>query len=94
MNLTDAQRHALELIRQHPGIRPARFAELMWPDSDGHRRYHKCGPNGVCRGGMMAVTAGGFLGKLRRLGYIRRGVGRYCMTECYLTHEGAMALCL
>lgn len=93
MSLTEAQRKALEIIRQHPSIRPADFAERMWPDSDGHQRYHKCGPKGVTRGGMMAVAAGGFLGKLRRAGFIQRGTQRFCETECYLTHEGRKALC-
>lgn len=46
-------------------IRPREFAELMWPNSPGWNRVHKCGPYGVSFGAMMPKVGGGFLGKLR-----------------------------
>ncbi|GAH27720.1 unnamed protein product, partial [marine sediment metagenome] len=61
---------ALEIIRDNRIHSPRQFAELMWPDSDGWKRVHKCG-HGSSRGAMMAVAGGGLLGKLRAKGFIR-----------------------
>lgn len=67
--LTDSQVRALNILRSSPDpVYPALFARKMWPDSDGHRRAHKVGAKGSSRGAGMAVSAGGYLGKLRAAG--------------------------
>ena len=72
MKLTKAQTKALTIIQEHQPIYPWYFSYLMWPDSDGHKHYHKCGPKGVCRGLGMALAAGGYLGKLVKKGLVYR----------------------
>lgn len=67
---TRAQANALRIIRDHGPLRPREFAQFMWPDSDGWRRSARCGANGSHRGGGMHLAGGGYLGKLRRQGWI------------------------
>jgi len=62
--LTPKRRRALEIIRDHGPIGPGRFAEYMWPDSPCWQKVYKCGNAGSSRGTMMAMAAGGFLGKI------------------------------
>ena len=61
---------ALEIIRDNEIHSPRQFAKLMWADSDGWKRIHKCG-NGASFGAMMPMAGGGLLGKLRARGLIR-----------------------
>lgn len=42
----------------------------MWPDSPARDRVYKCGPKGSTRGSGLWQSAGGFLGKLRRKGWV------------------------
>lgn len=67
--MTPSLRRGLEIIRDNPGLRPARFAELMWPNSPGWDRVVKCG-HGSHRGGGMYQAGGGLLGKYSRAGYV------------------------
>ena len=69
-SLTASQRRALEIIRDNPRIKPRAFAELMWPDSPCWNKRARCGAYGTSVGGGMATAAGGYLGKLRKLGYL------------------------
>jgi hypothetical protein len=69
--LTNSQRRALQIVAEHGPIRPARFADLMWPDSPGHMRSYNCGPYGASIGIAMARAAGGYLGRLRVRGWVR-----------------------
>jgi len=89
--LTQPQRRALEIIRDHGRITPGRFADLMWPDSPGHNRIHKCGPNGASKGVMMAMAGGGYLGKLWKRGLIRPVWDDY-IREWAISPEGLRAL--
>ena len=91
MTLTPARRKALEIIRDHPGIRPRGFAEKMWPDSEAWSHHTKCGPNGVTRGGGMPLAAGGFLGKLRHAGLVWNDLRNY-NNDYHLTEKGKEAL--
>lgn len=68
--LTPKQRQALELLRDHQIDSPTQFARLMWPDADGWRRVGRCGLNGSTRGVGMRLGAGGYLGRLRKAGFI------------------------
>lgn len=68
--LSEAQKKALEIIRDHGPIRPREFARKMWPDSEGWRRSSRAGLYGSSRGGGMNLAAGGYLGKLARKGWI------------------------
>ena len=70
--LTEPQRRALEIVAEHGPIRPAQFADRMWPDSPGWQRSYKCGPWGASRGIAMARTGGAYLGKLQRRGWIHQ----------------------
>lgn len=73
MMLSKAQRRALEILRDNPGIAPRAFAKKMWPDSEGHKHHTKCGNKGVSVGGGMNLAAGGFLGKLAKAGLVAAG---------------------
>lgn len=74
--LTEAQEKALLIVREHGPILPARFSELMWPDSPAHNRAHNVGSSGAARGVALWRSAGGFLGKLRRRGWVRAKYSR------------------
>ena len=74
---------ALKIIVNNPDIRPSEFAEKMWPDSLGHKKFTRCG-YGTHRGGGMHLAGGGFLGRLRRKGLIGRG----WKAGYYLTNKG------
>jgi hypothetical protein len=89
--LTSARRKALEILRDHPGIRPRGFAEKMWPDSEGWSHSTKCGPHGVTRGGGMPQAAGSYLGKLRKDGLVRLDLSQF-NNDYYLTEKGKHAL--
>lgn len=65
--LTEAQVKALRILVAVDEITPRAFARKMWPDSDGWRRSHKCGPSGSSRGSMMSMVGGGYLGKLTHM---------------------------
>jgi len=67
--LTPKQKQALAIVQANPGIRPKRFAELMWPKSDCWERRYRCG-NGSHKGGGMYQAGGGYLGRLRKLGLV------------------------
>jgi len=86
MPITKAQRRALEIVRDRPGIAPREFAQAMWPNSKGHEHHHKCG-HGSSKGGMMNMAGGGYLGKLVRAGLLERSYARHG-SVFYLTKEG------
>lgn len=67
--MTDAQAHALRILRDHGPLMPSEFARRAWPDSPGWRKMHKVG-HGATRGGGMPSAAGGVLGKLTKTGWV------------------------
>ncbi|MBS1807597.1 MAG: hypothetical protein JST84_05335 [Acidobacteria bacterium] len=69
---TKRQREALDIIAAYPGLTAARFAELLWPESDGWKRVKNTG-NGACHGKGMWLAGGCYLAKLVKLGWVRRG---------------------
>ncbi len=71
MNLTPQQRKALKILQEHGPLTPRRFAKLMWPDSPGWDVMTNCGQYGVTRGGCMNLSAGAYLGKLRKKGLVQ-----------------------
>jgi len=79
VGLTEAQERALRIfyeVRQNNryGTLSARFfAEKMWPDSDGWKRVSNQG-NGATSGKGMWLSAGSYLSKLKRLGYLHRDI--------------------
>lgn len=89
--LTEARRRALEIVRDHPGISASNFAARMWPDSEGWQHRRKCGGYGVHNGGGMYVAAGQYLGKLRKIGLVRRDYAKQ-PPETFLTPSGRSAL--
>lgn len=70
--ITEKQRQALQIVKEHGPIRPREFAQFMWPDSPGWRHHSKCGPKGSHRGGGMYLAGGNYLGKLRKQGWIKK----------------------
>lgn len=66
------QQEALDIIAAYPGLTAARFAELLWPDSEGWARVKNTG-NGATRGKGMWLAGGCYLAKLVKLGLVRRG---------------------
>lgn len=65
---TPAVLKGLQIIADHPGIRPREFAKKMWPDSPGWKRHSRSGPNGAHQGGGMYLTGGAFMGRLNNAG--------------------------
>ena len=69
--MTPNEHRALEIVREHGPIRPHRFAVKFFPrDHPGFHRATKCGPYGVRYGGGTDQWCGGYLGKLRKKGWI------------------------
>lgn len=68
--LTQPQKRALRILRDHGPLRPREFAGLMWPDSPGWNRLHNCGPYGAAYGTMMPMCGGGYLAKLKYRGWV------------------------
>lgn len=64
-SLTDTERKALQIVRDHPGISASYFAELMWPDSHMHSKVSNQG-HGATRGKAAWLCGGSYLGKLRK----------------------------
>ncbi len=71
---TETQLRALRIIYTSAIESPAQFAHLMWPDAEAWQRPAKCG---------MRMAGGAYLGKLRKAGYVAKG-----MTCFYLTPTG------
>lgn len=69
--LTEPQRRALLIIKEHGPIRPREFAKAMWPDAPGWKRACKCGPNGSTKGSGMITAGGAYLGRLRKMRLVR-----------------------
>ena len=59
---------ALRIVRDNGPLRPARFAELMWPNSPAWKIHYNCGPYGSTTGRGLVMSAGSFLWKMERLG--------------------------
>lgn len=68
--LTDFQRRLLTLIRDHPGITANRLSELLWPDSDAHKKQYRSGQKGVAAGKGAWLSAGSHAAKLRKKGWV------------------------
>lgn len=63
--MTPFQLQAMTIINEHPGITASRFAELLWPESYMHKKSSSQG-NGACTGKAAWLTAGSYIGKLRK----------------------------
>lgn len=71
MNLTPPQKRALRILYEHGPLWPREFAKLMWPESLGWHRNHRCG-RGTSAGAMMAMVGGGYLAKLYYRGWVKK----------------------
>jgi len=71
VKLTEAQRKALEIVRDNGPIIPSFFARLMWPESPSWKRYSNVGRGATCGVGVVR-GAGGYLGRLYRRGWVRQ----------------------
>jgi len=80
-------RRALEIINKNDIHMPKEFARLMWPNSEGWKRMHKCG-RGASWGAMMPMAGGGLLGKLRAKDFIRTPWGDDRNSYYSLTEKG------
>ena len=67
--MTSGERRALGIIRKHGPLRPSEFADLFWPGK--HWTPMRCGTNGVSRTRNKAMSAGAYIGRLRKKGWIR-----------------------
>lgn len=65
MKISDKTIKALNIIKANPGIRPLRFAEIMWAGSDSWQKVGRIG-RGVTRGVGLMLKGGGYLGKLKQ----------------------------
>lgn len=78
--LTVKARQALEILRDYPGIGADGFASKMWPRQKGRRVKRT-----------LAMTAGGYISKLYKRGWITYGHPHFG-TEYYLSQKGLDAL--
>jgi hypothetical protein len=94
VDLTPARRKALEILDAHPDIPAGFFARRMWPHSKGHTtRSRRHGtPAGGAVGAGIAMTAGAFLGRMRRDGLVRVRSGATAAPLWNLTDKGYRAL--
>jgi hypothetical protein len=74
--LSETDLRALRILAERGPVRPLRFAEFMWPESDGWKRVKNCGNHGASRGVGMSLAGAGLLGKLRRRGLAESRYGR------------------
>ncbi|NPV00023.1 MAG: hypothetical protein HPY53_01455 [Brevinematales bacterium] len=61
---------ALEIIKEWPGISAMNFAGKMWPDSPKWKKMYE-GGNGSTMGRGMWLSAGSFLSRLQKKGFIQ-----------------------
>lgn len=87
-SLKDALLVIAAASRSGDGIYPALFAGRMWPDSEAHRISYKCGPYGSARGIALNRSAGAYLGKLARQGWIYNSPDRNHRSHYFLTRKG------
>lgn len=87
--LTECQLRALRILVLHGPLAPKGFAEYLWPaDHPGWRRVGNCG-QGSSRGVGMRLSAGGYLGKLLKLGWVEWAPERFGhLREFRVTREG------
>jgi len=95
--LTPGVAKALRILIDHPqGMKPRRFADLMWPDSPCHNRSYPCGAYGSTKGSGLRQSAGSFLGKLRKMKLaapsMRGAVFNSDYNNYIITTEGKLAL--
>ena len=92
--LTKSVLKALLIIRDKKPTRPGEFAYWMWEDYPRWNARTKCG-NGVSIGGGMNIAAGGYLGKLKKAGWIdwqwSGNIGVY-IRSYFLTDQAIRAL--
>jgi hypothetical protein len=69
------------------GMSPKFFAERMWPDSPAWTRSYNVGKNGATKGRGIILSAGSFLHKLCKHGYI------YGTTKTYFDFKGNRRAC-
>ena len=80
--ITEKQKKALNILWEEGRMRPKRFAELMWPDSPYWNKCYNCGPYGASFGIKMFTAAGGYLGRLKKKGWVRYTFDyNYCITQ-------------
>lgn len=83
--LTPALKKALIIIRDRKPERATEFAFLMWNDSEKWNNSTKSGKNGGTKGGGMALAGGGYLGRMKKDGWINIRIGKfgnqYSLTE-------------
>lgn len=69
--LTKFQVKALTIIRDNEGIRARSLSEKLWPDSPAHKRSYKGGANSSCTGKGAWLSAGSYVGRLMKKGWVR-----------------------
>lgn len=62
---------ALKILRDDKPESAEYFAKLMWPDADMHDRVSNQG-RGATRGKAAWLCAGSYLGRIEKLGYIKK----------------------
>lgn len=76
--MTDSQKKALEILRDHGPMTAGWFAERMWPDSPNWGKHFNSG-SGCVVGKGMRLCGGSYLGRLRKIGLVHRGGERFNM---------------
>lgn len=85
-NLTDFQKRAILVLGDHNDISARGFALAMWPDNYMHER-HITGGTGIQRGKGAWLSAGSYLAKMAKRGWVGRA-GRSTADGYVLTQEG------
>ena len=68
--MTERQLEALEILLVHPGLTAREFGYHFWPDHPMHKKSSNQG-TGATTGKAGWLCAGGYLGRLRKKGWIR-----------------------
>ena len=69
--LTDFQAKALTIIRDKEGIHARELGIKLWPDSPARKRSYRCGASGSARGTGLWLSAGSYVGKLWKKGFVK-----------------------
>lgn len=89
VQLTGPQRNALKVLDRHGPVSCPAFAAIMWPNSPDWGVLHNVGRGGSARSTQIVRSAGAYLAKLGKRGWVYRN---FVTNEYSITAAGTAAL--